>query len=117
LAFYIHYPQSSDAIDIFLKNDAGEISYLAKNVLPSTWAYADYLTPSEFKDPTMSYTLYFAKTGTTDLWAFMDSEQLSKSPIGTLVLPKFAEQGLTRTYFVTPGTNQLDVVSLFKRLN
>lgn len=117
LAFYIHYPQSSDAIDIFLKNDAGQISYLAKNVQPSMWTYVDYLTASEFKDPTKDYTLYFTKTGTTDLWAFMDSEQFSKSPIGTLALPQFMEKSLSRTYFVTPGTNQLDVVSLFNRLN
>lgn len=117
LAFYIHYPQSSDAIDIFLKNDAGQISYVAKNVQPSGWVYADYyLTADEFKDPSKDYTLYFTKAGTTDHWAFRDSEQISKSSAGgTVLLPTFGEKGLVRTYFITPGSNLLDVVSLFRR--
>ncbi|TKC06656.1 hypothetical protein FA048_15745 [Pedobacter polaris] len=117
LAFYIHYPQSSDAIDIFFKNDAGQISYLAKNVMPSKWTYVDYMTAKEFKDQTKISNLYFTKTGTTTQWAFQNSEQMSKSPSGSLLLPNFEEKGLSRTFFVTPGTNQLEVVNLFKRPN
>lgn len=118
MAFYIYYPQSDDAVDIFLKNDAGQIYYIAKNIQSAMWVYTDYLTPEVFKDSSKNYTLYFTKTGTTDHWAFRDSEQISKSPAGgSLFFPTFGEKGLTRTYFITPGSNQLDVVSLFKRPN
>jgi len=117
VAFYIHYPQSSDAIDIFLKNNAGQIAYVAKNVKPSTWVYTDYLTDEAFKDLRSSDMLYFTKTGTTTTWAFRDSEQISKSPIGTLLLPNFAEKGKVCSYFITPSTNQLDMVRLFKGSN
>lgn len=114
MAFYIYYPESNDTIDIFLKDKDGKISYLAKNVQPSKWGYVDYLTAKEFDDPQNTLWLYFTKAGTTDQWAFKDSEQMSKSPVGTLLLPAFAEKGRVCTYFVTPGSNQLDVVRLFK---
>lgn len=117
VAFYIHYPQSNDAIDIFLKNDAGQIVYVAKNVRPSTWVYSDYLTSEIFKNLSTTDNLYFTKAGTTDTWAFRDSEQMSKSPASSLLLPNFTEKGRVCSYFVTPGTNQLDVVRLFKGLN
>lgn len=115
VAFYIHYPQSSDAVDVFLKSDEGKMAYIAKNVQPSTWAYMNYVTPEEIKDATKNYTLYFTKAGTTDQWAFNDSEYMSRTPIGTLALPKFGEKGLVCSYFVTPGANQLDAVRLLKK--
>lgn len=114
MAFYIHYPKSNDAIDVFLKNDEGKIAYLAKSVLPGKWNYADYITPADFKNSETNYTLYFTKAGTTDQWAFEDSEQKSKTPTGTLKLPKFEQKGLVCSYFITPAANQLDAVRLFK---
>ena len=117
VAFYVHYPQSSDAIDIFLKDDAGQIAYIAKNVLPSTWVYTNYLTDKAFTKSIDTYTLYFTKTGTTSTWAFMDSEGFSKCPTATLFLPNFGQKGQVCSYFITPSTNQLDAVRLFKGPN
>lgn len=111
MAFYLHYPQSDDAIDVFLKNQAGKTAYIAKNIKPNQWAYADYVAAEDLKDA----TIYFTKAGTTDQWAFNSSEQFSKSPIGTMQLPKLGEKGLSCSYFATPSTNQLDVVRLFNR--
>lgn len=115
LGFYIHYPQSDAALDIFLKNSAGQIVNIAQNVKPGTWIYASYLPTEGFKDKNKDYTLYFTKTGTTDSWYFEDSEAKSKSGEFSLVFPKGEERGLVRTYFVTPGTAQLEVMRLFKR--
>jgi hypothetical protein len=116
MAFYIYYPQSSDGIDVFLKNDAGQIGYIAKNVQPATWVYTNYVATKEFADPN-KHTLYFTKTGTIDNWAFDDSEQMSKTPTGTLLLPNMSEKGRVCSYFITPGSNQLEAVRLFKGAN
>ena len=115
LGFYIHYPQSTDAIDIFMKNDDGEMVYLAQNVQPSTWVYADYLAQESFLRPNKQYTVYFTKAGTTDTWAFNDNEYMSKIGESTLITPAKGEKGLVRTYFITPGSVDLRVVRLFKR--
>lgn len=114
MAFYIYYPQSNDGIDIFMKNKEGQTVYIARNVKPATWTYSDYVTTEGFKDTNETYTWYFVKTGTTDQWAFNDSEGLSKSGTGQLYIPKKGETGRVQTYFVTPASNQLDAVSLFK---
>lgn len=115
VGFYIHYPQSSDPIDVFLKNPEGEIVYLAKNVQPSTWVYADYLTQAGFENPNTNYTILFAKAGTTDVWAFNDNEYMSQSSEDAMFLPQQGQQGLVCSYFVTPGSVDLRVVRLFKR--
>ena len=114
MAFYVHYPENNDLIDVFMKNDAGQTVYIAKNVKPATWAYADYLTTEGFKDVNKSYNWYFVKAGTIDQWAFNDDAYKSQFPTGTLFIPKNGEKGRVQTYFVTPASNQLDVVSLFK---
>ncbi|WP_256011637.1 hypothetical protein [Desertivirga xinjiangensis] len=114
LAFYIYYPESSDLIDVFMRNETGQTVYIARNVMPATWAYADYVSAEGFKDPNKNYTWYFVKAGTTDQWAFHDDEYKSQSPTGTLYIPKNGETGRVQAYFVTAASNQLDVVSLFK---
>lgn len=114
MAFYIYYPQSNDAIDIFMKNKAGQTVYIAKNLKPATWAYADYVTTEGFKDNNEDFTWYFVKTGTTDQWAFNDSEGMSRTGTSLLYIPKKGERGRVQTYFVTPASNQLDAISLFK---
>ncbi|AOM77833.1 hypothetical protein BFS30_12010 [Pedobacter steynii] len=114
MAFYIYYPQSNDAIDIFMRNEAGETVYIAKNVKPATWTYADYVTTEGFKDTNKDYTWYFVKAGTTDQWAFNDSEWMSQAGTSLLYIPKQGETGRVQTYFVTPAGNQLDAISLFK---
>ncbi|ASZ11195.1 hypothetical protein KTO58_19220 [Chitinophaga pendula] len=115
LGFYIHYPQSDAPLDIFLKNDAGQMVYIARNVKPGSWIYANYLPQEGFKDKSKSYTLYFTQTGATDSWYFEDSEAKSKVDEFGLTFPKGEEKGLVRTYFVTPGDAQLEVMRLFKR--
>jgi hypothetical protein len=115
LGFYIHYPQSEDALDIFLRNEAGQIVTIAQNVKPGSWIYASYLPQEGFKDKNKQYELCFTKTGTTDSWYFEGSEMISKSGESGLLFPKNEEKGLVRTYFVTPDAVQLNVMRLFKR--
>lgn len=117
MAFYIYYPQSDDALDVYMKNKENEIVYIAKNVKPGTWAYSEYNTTTGFTNLSETYTWYFVKAGTTDQWAFNDSEWMSQYATGTLSIPKKGEKGRVQTYFVTPSTNQLDVASLFKQVN
>ncbi|RZM29576.1 MAG: hypothetical protein EOO88_04420 [Pedobacter sp.] len=114
MVFYIHYPQSSDLIDVFMRNDVGQQVYIAKNVAPGTWTSGDYLTTDGFRDANKDYTWCFVKAGTLDQWAFND-EYLSVFRTGTLAVPKNDEKGRVQSYFVTPASNQLDIVSLFKR--
>jgi hypothetical protein len=116
MAFYIYYPQSNDPIDIYMKNEKNEVVYIAKNLIPGTWGYSDYVTATGFTDPNASFYWVFVKAGTTDQWAFNDSEELSQFPAGTLSIPKNGEKGRIQTYFATPGINQLDVVNLFKSI-
>lgn len=115
MGFYIHYPQSEEALDIFLRNEAGQIAYIAQNVKPGTWIYAGYLPQEGFKDKSNSYDLCFTKTGTTDSWYFENIEAISKVGETGLLFPKGEETGLVRTYFVTPSALQLEVMRLFKR--
>jgi hypothetical protein len=115
LAFYIHYPQSEDPLDIFLRNEAGQMYYIAKGVKPGAWIKADYMAAEGFKDKTKSYWLCFTKAGTTQNWYFGATEYLSSVTESSLLLPKMEEKGLVRSFFVTPGNQQLDVIRLFKR--
>ncbi|MCW3467827.1 hypothetical protein [Chitinophaga nivalis] len=115
LSFYVYYPQSNDALDIFLQNAAGKKVNIAQHVKPGTWVTVNYLPQDGFKDKNNGYTLYFTKTGTTDSWYFEDSEAKSKIDEFSVIFPKGEEKGLVRTYFVTPGAAQLEVIRLFKR--
>lgn len=117
MVFYIYYPQSNDAIDVYMKNETGKIVYIAKDVKPSSWTNSTYVTTEGFTNTNTNYTWYFVKAGTTDQWAFNDSEWMSQFATGTLYIPKKGEKGRVQTYFVTPASNQLDVVSLFKGVN
>ncbi|MNJ98980.1 hypothetical protein D3C87_167510 [compost metagenome] len=117
MAFYIYYPQSNDPMDIYMKNENGDIVYIAKNVVPGTWGYSDYVTTMGFTSAEDNYDWFFVKAGTTNQWAFNDSEWMSQFSTGTLFIPKKGEKGRVQTYFVTPASNQLDVVSLFKGVN
>lgn len=114
IGFYIHYPPSNDAIDVFMKNSEGQIAYLAKNVQPSTWVYTDYAGDEGFNNPNTSYNVYFTKAGTTESWAFYDDEYMSRSYSSSMFLPKGATKGRVCSFFVTPGTADLRVVRLFK---
>lgn len=115
MGFYIHYPQSEDALDIFLRNEAGQMVYIAQNVKPGAWIYSSYQPQEGFKDKNKSYDLCFTRAGTTDSWYFENSEMVSKSGVTGLFFPKGEEKGLVRTYFVTPSALQLEVMRLFKR--
>lgn len=115
LGFYIHYPLSSDLIDIVMKNPEGQMMYLAQNLQPSTWVYVNYLTQEGFTDPNTNYTLYFTKAGTTDAWAFNDNEYMSQSNEDAMFIPQNGVKGRVCSYFVTPGSADLRVVRLFKR--
>ncbi len=117
MAFYIHYPPSNDLLDIYMKNEKGEMVSIAKNVKPGTWSYSEYVTTTGFNNTSTTYTWHFVKAGTTNQWAFNDNEYMSQFSTGTLDIPKKGEKGRVQPYFVTPTTNQLDVVSLFKRVN
>lgn len=113
MGFYIHYPASNDLIDVFMQNDEGQIAYLAKNVTPSTWVYADYAGHEGFNNPNTNYNLYFTKAGTTDVWAFNDNQYMSLGHEDALLIPQQGQKGRVCSYFITPGTNDLRTVRLF----
>lgn len=115
LGFYIYYPQSTDPIDVVMKNDEGQIAYLAKNVLPGTWVYSNYMASVGFQDASKDYPVFYVKAGTTDAWAFQDSEWMSKGNDNSMALPQKDVKGRVCSYFVTPGTVDLRVVRLFKQ--
>ncbi|SJZ43512.1 hypothetical protein SAMN04488128_101208 [Chitinophaga eiseniae] len=115
LDFYIHYPQTNEALDIFLKNEAGQRVNIAQNVKPGGWVHASYIPGEGFKEKNKKYMLCFTKAGTTDGWYFEDSEGKSTVDEFSLLFPKNEEKGLVRSYFVTPGAAQLEVIRLFKR--
>lgn len=113
LGFYVHYPQSTELIDIYMKNDAGQLAYLAKNVKPGQFVYRDYTAATGFTDVNKDYPVYFVKAGTTNNWAF-GSENLSRNQSQLLVPRKADTKGKVQAYFVTPGSWSADVARLFK---
>lgn len=118
LGFYIHYPESSDPIDIRLfKPETGEEVYLAKNVIPGTWVYTEYLPSAGFRDKAeiQQCVVYFNKAGTTE-WAFNGDEYLSKAYVNSLYIPHMGYNlNKVHTYFITPSPlgYQADVSNLF----
>lgn len=119
IGFYIHYPASNDAIDVFIKNEAGEVAYFAKKVIPGSWVYSNYVTQGGFfQNANGNFYIYCTKAGTTDNWAFDDNEDKSKvsnNNNGTFfpLLPN--QKGNVRSYFITPGSSQMELVRLFKK--
>lgn len=113
IGFYIHYPASSDPIDVYMQNDEGQKVYLAKNVTPSTWVYADYAGHEAFNNPSTNYIVYFTKAGTTDAWAFNDNQYMSQSYEDGMFIPQNGVKGRVCSYFITPGSVDLRAVRLF----
>ncbi|TDQ08268.1 hypothetical protein [Pedobacter metabolipauper] len=118
LGFYIHYPDSNDPIDISLYNlNTGEQLYLAKNIVPGTWVYTDYLPSAGFlsKADIQQCVVYFTKAGTTE-WAFNGDEYLSQAYVNSLYIPhKGYSLNKVQSYFVTPSPQgwQADICNLF----
>ncbi|WP_295118505.1 hypothetical protein [uncultured Chitinophaga sp.] len=119
IGFYVHYPQSNDPIDIFIKNEAGQAAYFAKNVTPGTWVYSDYVTPEGFfQNPNGDFYIHCTKAGTTDSWAFDNNEAKSKvsnNNNGTFFPLHHTQKGNVRSYFITPGMYQMELIRLFKK--
>lgn len=120
VGFYVQYTTNDAPIDISLYRVDSQTGqeyryYLAKNVKPRTWVYLDYLAAENF-DSTGglgSASVCFNKAGTTNQWAFADSEAQSKLQAQTLNLPRKGEIGLVQPYFVVPISSQLRSVRLF----
>ncbi|SJZ95233.1 hypothetical protein SAMN04488128_10215 [Chitinophaga eiseniae] len=120
LGFYIRYAASDAPFDIFLyRQDATTgmeyRAYLTKNAKPNTWIYTDYMPTADFdsKNALNGATICFTKTGTTDQWAFGDSEYFSKVPTFGMNFPLAGEKGIVQPYFLTPGAGQLDITRLY----
>lgn len=120
LAFYIRYTDNNDPFDIFLyrKDEVTGMEYrhyLARNVKPGSWIYADYLADEHFDASTEldAADLLFTKAGTTDQWAFRDAEFMSKTDPVSMAMPKGTEKGLVLPYFIIPGPAALQFSRLF----
>lgn len=120
LGFYVRNTESNEPFDILLRrNDiaTGKVysHTLIKNARPGTWIYANYVAVEGFDtdNALRETTVCFTKPGTTDQWAFRDSETMSTLTAPGMSLPIAGEKGLVLPYFVTPGTWQLDDVNLF----
>lgn len=120
LGFYVHETESDEPFDILLnytEATSGKVYWhtLAKNAQPGTWVYTDYLAVEGFdtQGKLRDATVCFTKPGTTDQWAFRNSETMSKLSALSMSLPVAGEKGLVLPYFVTPGQWQLDDVNLF----
>lgn len=121
LGFYVHYTESDDPIDIMMKNmNTGEIAYLARNVKPGTWAFADYLPAAGFldKNDIGNSILYFTKAGTVDQWAFYDDEYISQAyAFGTFIPHSLYNLNKVQSYFIIPSISyyQTEIAQLFRR--
>ena len=120
LGFYVQYTDSDAPFDIFLyrmDNTTGQEyrQYLAKNVKPGAWIYADYLPLVDFGAYILLANTYicFTKTGTTDQWAFHDDENRSKLSASGMSFPITGDKGLVQPYFVAPGAWQLEQSRMF----
>ncbi|WP_341837833.1 hypothetical protein WJU16_08185 [Chitinophaga pollutisoli] len=120
LGFYVRYMEGDEPFDIFLyrlDETTGQEHrvYFAKNVKANGWVYGDFAGSEWFADKTMYDKAYvcFTKTGTTDQWAFRDSENQSRLSAGGMLLPLLAERGVVQQFFVTPGEYGLEVSRMF----
>ncbi|PST83663.1 hypothetical protein C7T94_14105 [Pedobacter yulinensis] len=119
LGFYVQYSIDNAPFDISMyRKDATTGQeyryYLAKNVKPKTWVYVDYLPVEHFSttNDLRATDICFTKAGTTDQWAFEDTETKSQTSAFGFLMPVNAEKGLVQPYFVVPGPGGL----LFSRL-
>ncbi|QJB35523.1 hypothetical protein HF324_31170 [Chitinophaga oryzae] len=120
LGFYIRYTASDAPFDIFLyRKDATTGMeyrvYITKNAKPNTWIYADYIPTTDFdsKSDLDGAAICFTKAGTTDQWAFGDSEDFSKVLTFGMNFPLAGEKGIVLPYFLMPGPGKLDVSRLY----
>ena len=120
LGFYMQYTDGDAPFDVFLyrmDNTTGQEYryYLAKNVRPKTWIYFDYIAPVDFgsKNLLASSSIYFTKTGTTDQWAFQDTEALSKYGASFMSFPLDGEKGLVQSYFFVHTSGLMNRSRLF----
>lgn len=120
LGFYLQYTKSADPVDIFLyrvDNTTGQEyrQHIARAVKPGSWVYVDYQASESFRTQSIlrSSHLCFTRAGTTDQWAFDDSEGMSKLDASSLLLPEAGEKGLVQPYFLKPGQWQLEAARLF----
>lgn len=120
LGFYVQYTVNNEPFDVFIyrkDNTTGKEyrQYLARGVKPKTWVYVDYMVTADFADINLlnNSNIFFTKTGTTDQWAFNDSEAMSKTPASGLNLPVGTEKGLVLPYFLIPGSMKLEYSRLF----
>jgi hypothetical protein len=90
-------------------------TYLAKNVKPNTWIYADYTADEVFGASSIlqNSSIYFTKAGTTDQWAFRYEESRSRVSTLGMRLPVTGEKGLVQQYFLVQGTWELERSPLF----
>lgn len=120
LGFYMQYTVDNTPFDIFIsRTDATTGTeyrqYLARDVKPKNWIYVDYIPTADFANVNFlnTSTILFTKAGTTDQWAFMDSESMSKISATGLNLPLAGEKGLVQPYFLIPGPRMLEYARLF----
>lgn len=120
LGFYIQYADSETALDISLyriDNNGQEYRvYLAKNVKPGNWIYVNYIAGTDFNTKTLvddAAKLCFTKAGTTDQWAFEDSELKSSVAVSGMQLPLAGEKGLVQPYVLTPGGYILEYARMY----
>lgn len=120
LGFYMQYTVDDAPFDIFISRTDATTGieyrqYLTKNAKPKTWIYVDYVPTADFANVNLlnSSTIFFTKAGTTDQWAFQDSEAMSKTSASGLNLPLSGEKGLVQPYFLIPGPLRLEYSRLF----
>lgn len=120
LGFYVYQKDNNDPVDIFLyrkDNESGNEyrEYLAKNVVPKTWTYVNYMATANFqyKNELSGSSLCFTKAGTTDQWAFGDDENQSKVSAFGMSFPLAGEKGFVQPYIFAPGAAGLEQSRLF----
>lgn len=120
LGFYVQYTLGDAPFDIFLYRKDETTGkeyrqYLAKDVKPKTWIYVDYVPTADFANGNLLNTsnVFFTKAGTTDQWAFQNSEAMSKISASGLNLPLAGEKGLVQPYFLIQSSLKLEYSRLF----
>lgn len=120
LGFYVQYTDSDAPFDVFLyrrDNTTGQEyrQYLVKNIRPKTWIYFDYMATADFGSSSLlgNSSIYFTKAGTTDQWAFQDSEALSKYNASAMSFPLSGEKGLVQPYFFAHNFGLMNRSRLF----
>lgn len=107
LGFYIYYPESKDPIDILLYDqNTGAMAYLAREVVPETWVYVNYVPAEGFTDKNIigGSTVYFLKAGTMDQWAFNNDEYASQTSGHGMYIPhRNFNLGKVQPYFLRPS--------------